>query len=112
MLMLASLPPQEAPPRARSQLPKLKRTYASRESSLLARVASLARVMPQSEPLKKGVAAAQQQMYQPAMPYTHMVPQYPPLVPPMGYMPMPPPAMAPVAAPGGFTYMDVPQHPS
>jgi hypothetical protein len=24
---------------------------------------------------------------------------------------MRPPAMAPVAAPGGFTYMDVPQHP-
>ncbi|KAF5581473.1 meiotic activator RIM4 [Fusarium pseudocircinatum] len=58
------------------------------------------------------VVAAQQQMYQSAMPYTHMVPQYPPPVPPMGYTPMPPSAMAPpVAAPGGFTYMDVPQHP-
>ncbi|KAF5614783.1 meiotic activator RIM4 [Fusarium sp. NRRL 52700] len=57
------------------------------------------------------VVAAQQQMYQPSMPCTHMAPQHPPLVPPMGYMPIPPPVMAPVAAPGGFTYMDIPQHP-
>ncbi|KAF5538866.1 meiotic activator RIM4 [Fusarium mexicanum] len=58
------------------------------------------------------LVVAAQQTYQSAMPYAHMVPQYPPLVPPMGYMPVAPPAMAPVAAPGGFTYMDVPQHPN
>ncbi|KAG5797751.1 hypothetical protein H9Q69_003201 [Fusarium xylarioides] len=68
-------------------------------------------VASQQAPEGQLVVAARQQSYQPAMPYTHMVPQYPALVPPMGYMPIPPPAMAPVAAPGGFTYMDAPQHP-
>ncbi|CCT69777.1 uncharacterized protein FFUJ_05692 [Fusarium fujikuroi IMI 58289] len=57
------------------------------------------------------IVAAQQQTYQPAMPYANMVPQYPSPMPPMGYMPMLPPAMPPVAAPGGFNYMNIPQHP-
>ncbi|SCN88499.1 uncharacterized protein FFB20_08311 [Fusarium fujikuroi] len=68
-------------------------------------------VASQQVPEDQLVVAAQQHVYQPAMPYTHIVPQYPPPMPPMGYMPMLPPAMAPVAAPGGFTYMDIPQHP-
>ncbi|KAK2929496.1 RNA recognition motif domain [Fusarium oxysporum f. sp. vasinfectum] len=68
-------------------------------------------VASQQAPEGQPVVAAQQPMYQPAMPYTHMVPQYPPPMPPMGYMPMPPQAMAPVPAPGGFTYMDMPQYP-
>ncbi|KAF5649927.1 meiotic activator RIM4 [Fusarium tjaetaba] len=68
-------------------------------------------VASQQAPEGQLVVAAQQQIYQPAMPYAHMVPQYPPTMPPMGYIPMPPSAMAPAAAPGGFTYMDVPQHP-
>ncbi|KAG4279203.1 hypothetical protein FPRO04_05744 [Fusarium proliferatum] len=68
-------------------------------------------VASQQVPEDQLVVAAQQHVYQPAMPYTHMVPQYPPPMPPMGYMPMLPSAMAPVAAPGGFNYMDIPQHP-
>ncbi|RBQ66559.1 hypothetical protein FVER14953_02481 [Fusarium verticillioides] len=68
-------------------------------------------VASQQAPEGQLVVAAQQQIYQPAMPYANMVPQYPPTMPPMGYIPMPPSAMAPVTAPGGFTYMDVLQHP-
>ncbi|KAF4943897.1 hypothetical protein FGADI_13068 [Fusarium gaditjirri] len=68
-------------------------------------------VASQQAPEGQLVVAAQQPIYQPTMPYTHMVPQYPPTMPPMGYIPMPPRAMAPVPAPGGFTYMDMPQQP-
>ncbi|KAF9763714.1 hypothetical protein IL306_003012 [Fusarium sp. DS 682] len=54
------------------------------------------------------MVAAQQPMYhQAAVPYNHMVAQYPPTMAPMGYMAMQHP-MAP--APGGFTYMDTTHH--
>jgi hypothetical protein len=114
---------------------KLKRTYAS-EENMRGRPISRETVQPrgksgksrksdaterapegqlvvasQQAPEGQLIVAAQQPMYQPAMPYTHMVPQYPPPMPPMGYMPMQPQAMAPAPAPGGFTYMDMPHHP-
>ncbi|ENH71069.1 Meiotic activator RIM4 [Fusarium oxysporum f. sp. cubense race 1] len=91
---------------------KLKRTYAS-EENMRGRPISRETDQPRDKSAPEGqpVVAAQQPMYQPAIPYTHMVPQYPPPMPPMGYMPMPPQAMAPVPAPGGFTYMDMPQYP-